>query len=134
MYVNYGDKNFFERGRLVDAEHEEHVFHILCCDPYPDEPDQFRFGECEIDITDSWINREGVMSFISMTEETYDPVRFALGCLDYYSWENFGVADYCCGYGYNWLNVDRETILKVLSRYLIACDGMGPPELMRDTA
>ena len=38
MYVNYGDKDFFEHGRLVDAEHEDNIYDILCCNPYPDEP------------------------------------------------------------------------------------------------
>ena len=31
MYVNYGDKDFFEHGRLVDAEHEDNIYDILCC-------------------------------------------------------------------------------------------------------
>ena len=54
MYVNYGDKDFFEHGRLVDAEHEDNIYDILCCNPYPDEPGLFQFGHCKVDITDTW--------------------------------------------------------------------------------
>lgn len=132
MYVNYGDKNFFEHGRIVDAEHEEDVIHILCCEPYPDEADRFQFGECAVDVMDSWIDQKAVMRFIGMNEETYDPVRFALGCVDYYSWDNFGAMDYGCSY--NWQDVDRENILKELRHYLIASDGLDTPGFMQDPA
>jgi len=132
MYVNHGNKDFFEHGRLVDAEHEENVIHILCCEPYQDEEDKFQFGECTVDVTDSWINRKSVMRFIGMSEEAYDPVEFALGCVDYYSWDNFGAMDYGCSY--NWQDVDRETIIKELKRYMIACDGLDTPGFIQDSA
>lgn len=70
MYVNYGDKDFFEHGRLIDAEHEDNVYDILCCNPYTDEPDLFQFGHCRVDVTDAWIDRKAVMAFIGMPEET----------------------------------------------------------------
>lgn len=132
MYINYGDKDFFEHGRLVDVEHEENVLRILCCEPYPDDPGRFQFGECEVDVTDSWIKKEKVMAFIGMTEKTYDPLWFALGCLDYYSWDNFGAADY--GWSYNWMDVDRETICDILKNRMIAYDGLDTPGVAQDPA
>ena len=122
MYINYGDKDFFEYGRLVDAEHEEDICDILCCNPYLDEPDKFQFGHCRVDVTDTWIDRKAVMAFIGMSEETYDPIQFALGCVDYYSWDNFGVADYGCSY--DWRNMDRASIRNILKGYLIAYDNL----------
>lgn len=90
MYINYGDKNFFEYGRLVDTEHEENICDLLCCNPYTDEPDLFQFGYCRVDATDTWIDRKAVMDFIGMAEEDYDLTQFAFGCVDYYLWDNFG--------------------------------------------
>lgn len=83
MYINYGDKVFFEYGCLVDAEHEEGVYHILCCNPYPDEPDQFQFGECEVGSRDGFYQHdrkesqlpegilEGFLSFYEKVCEDY---------------------------------------------------------------
>lgn len=126
MYVNYGDKDFFEHGRLVDAEHEDNVYDILCCNPYPNEPDQFQFGHCRVDITESWIDREAVMGYIGMTQKDYDPVWLALGCVGYYSWDNFGAADYGCGY--DWRQMDRDSICEILKGCLIAYDNFEVPE------
>ena len=36
MYRNYGDKNFFENGVLVDTDHSDTAFPMLLCRPYPD--------------------------------------------------------------------------------------------------
>lgn len=52
MYRNYGDKNFFENGILVDTEHSDTAFPMLLCRPYPDEEDLYQFGEVEVDLDD----------------------------------------------------------------------------------
>lgn len=91
MYINYGDKNFFEYGVLVDSEHSDTVFSILYCMPYCDEEDKYLFADCIVDITDNWIVHEDVMNFIGMTKENFDPVQFAIGCIEYYGTENFTV-------------------------------------------
>lgn len=52
MYRNYGDKDFFENGVLVDTEHSDTVFPMLLCRPYPDEEDLYQFGEVEVDLDD----------------------------------------------------------------------------------
>lgn len=112
MYLNYGDRNFFEYGCLVDNDHEENEINILVCRPYDDEENLFQFAECQVDITDSWINRDSVMSFIGMSEEDFDDIQFAIGCIDYYGIENF--SDSTFGYDFT-----MEEIKDKLKYYLI---------------
>lgn len=119
MYTNYGDKNFFECGVLVDTEHSDTVFPMLLCRPYPDEEDLFQFGNVEVDVNDSWIDADAVSSFCGCTKEE-DPIRFAIGCTDYYSWDNFGAISYC----YNWTRMGKEEIKEILKYREIASDNL----------
>lgn len=118
MYVNYGDKNFFEYGALVDNNHSDTVFSILYCRPYDGEEDLYQFAECVVDITDSWIDRQDVMSFLGMDDTTFDPIQYAIGCVDYYSIDNFGGINYA----YDSLHMHRDEIKNILKNYLIAPD------------
>lgn len=113
MYVNYGDKNFFEYGRLVDSEYSSTVFDILVCDPYLNEDDDnlYWFAECQVDITDDWIDKKAVMSCIGMTDKSYDPILFAVGCIDYYGTADFGGESYACDNHYMTM-ADIKDILK----------------------
>lgn len=122
MYVNYGDKDFFEHGVLVDSEHSDTVFDILRCEPYSDEEDKYCFAHLCVDIEDSWLDRKAVMDFTGMTEEDFNPILYAIACTDYYSWDNFGASDY--GVSYNWQDCDRDTICEELKGYLIASDNL----------
>lgn len=128
MYKNYGDKNFFEYGVLVDNDHSDTEIDIIRCLPYP-EPDEdgndiYQFNEMTVDITDEWIDRKAVMDFIGMTEDTFDPVQFAIGCTDWYSWDNFGLP-----YAYDWQRMDRNSICDILRHRMIASDGLDMPWL-----
>ena len=107
MYRNYGDKNFFENGILVDTEHSDTAFPMLLCRPYLDD-----FKE------NGWGDRKAVMDFLGMTEETYDPVQFAIGCTEYFSWDNFGASSYA----YDWQRMDKKSICEILKYRLIASD------------
>ncbi|MCD8083426.1 MAG: hypothetical protein LUE86_08000 [Clostridiales bacterium] len=120
MYQNYGDRNFFENGMLVDTEHSDTTFPMLLCTPYPDEEDLFQFGECEVDISDDWIDRKAVMDYIGMAEETFDPVAFAIGCVSWYSWDNFGAINYA----YDWTRMDKKSICDILKYREIASDNL----------
>lgn len=111
MYKNYGDKNFFEYGMLVDADTDRSEYWIIACLPYDDEEDRYLFGDCCVDITEPWIDREKVMEYIGLSEETFDPVEFAIGCMSYYGWDNFG-ADRT--FQYNWLNMTKARIKEIL--------------------
>lgn len=127
MFINYGDTNFLEHGVLVDSEHSDTEFEMLRAEPYSDVEDQWQFARLSVDITDSWIDRKAVMDYIGMTEESFDPIQFAIGCTDYYSWENYGADDY--GTSYDWRHVDKETIYSVLRNELIASDNLKMPWL-----
>jgi hypothetical protein len=117
MYINYGDVNFFEYGCLVDAEHSDTEIKVLYCRPYDDVEDLFLFADCEVDITDSWIDRKQVMDYLGMTEENFDAIQFAIGCIDYYGVENFSSP-------YGGYRFSREDIEEQLKHYLIASDNL----------
>lgn len=117
MYINYGDVNFFEYGCLVDAEHSDTEIKVLYCRPFDDEEDLYYYADCLVDITDSWIDKKSVMDFMGITEETFDAVQFAIGCIEYYGVENF--SDSYMGYRFT-----REEIEKDLRNYLIASDNL----------
>ena len=111
MYQNYGAKNFFEYGRLVESIGDKGTeFSILCCNPYSDHEDLYQFGECTVAIGDSWIDHDAVLNWIGMTEDSYDAVLFALGCLDYYGAANFGAQSYA----YDWEHMNRKGIIDIL--------------------
>lgn len=118
MYLNFGDKNFFEDGILVDTEHSDTVFPMLLCLPYPDEENLYQFGDVEVDTKDTWIDRESVLSYIGMTEADYDPIAYAIGAASYYSWENFGANSYA----YDWQHMTKEEISEILKNRVIAKD------------
>ena len=120
MFINYGDNNFFENGILVDTEHSDTVFPMLLCNPYPEEDDLFKFGQCEVDIEDGWIDKESVMNHIGMTNDSFDPVLFAIGCAEYYSWDNFGAINYA----YDWTRMNKNSICQILKHYMIATDNL----------
>lgn len=117
MYINFGDKNFFELGILVDAEHNDTEIKILYCRPYDDEEDLFLFADCEVDTTDGWIDKESVMEYLGMTENNFDVIQFAIGCVEYYGVENFSSP-------YNGYQFTRAEIEKQLKYYLIANDNL----------
>lgn len=119
MYINYGDKNFFDFGILIDTEHSDTVFPMLLCMPYSDEEDLFQFGDVEVDIDDLWIDEKAVSDFCGSDKEI-DPVGFAIGCTNYYSWDNFGAMNY----GYDWQRMDKNAIKEILKHRLIASDAL----------
>lgn len=117
MYINYGDMNFFEYGVLVDAEHSDTEIKILYCRPFEDVEDQYFFADCLIDISDTWIDKKSIMDYIGMTEENFDLVFFAIGCIEYYGAENFS-SPYD-GYQFSELEIKER-----LKHYLIASDNL----------
>ena len=121
MFKNYGDRNFLEYGVLVDDEHEEDEIRVLYCLPleelnsYTGEQ-QYLFAAVVVCIDDEWIDREDVMTFIGMTNESYDEIQFAIGCVEFYGIEEFSGGQ---TYVYN-----ADEIKKELNGYLIAWDNL----------
>lgn len=84
-YENYGDVNPLDHGGIWVKQITETQYEII-----KNIPETNELFDMSIDITDNWIEKEGVMSFIGMDEQSFDPVWYAIGCTDYYSPENFG--------------------------------------------
>ena len=118
MFINYGDRNFFENGMLVDTEHSDCEFQILYCRPYADEQDKYQFAELNIDLTDQWLTERQteVLQYIGQTNISDDPVRFAIGAVEYFGPENFGAAS---NYAYNWQDVSKKEICEILRYRMI---------------
>lgn len=110
MYENYGDKNFFELGRLVQIEND-HEFDVIVCEEATELVDNdgnelFPFAFCHIDINDDWIDRNAVMNYGGMTEENFNPIHYAIDCISWYGVINFGD-----GYDYK-LRSDIKNLLQ----------------------
>lgn len=116
MYINFGDKNFFEYGILVDVKSYTEI-KILYCRPFDDEEDLFIFADCEVDITDSWIDKETIIDYTGLNEEGIDIAQFAVGCVEYYGVENFSSP-------YNGYQFTRAEIEEQLKHYFIANDNL----------
>jgi hypothetical protein len=118
MYINYGDKNFFEHGILVDSEHSDTLIDMLVCEPYPDEENKYMFARIQVDTEAEWLNKDELRRFTGM--DLTDPVELAIAAYSYYGPEEFGAMDY--GVTYDYRDMDKESIRKELRNYLIAHD------------
>ena len=120
MYTNFGDRNFFEHGILVDSEHSDTVIDMLVCEPYSDEEDKYMFARIQVDTEDTWIDKKALREYAGSTLD--DPVEFAIAAYEHYGPENFGALDY--GVTYDYRDMTREAIKKELQHYLIAYDDL----------
>lgn len=120
MYHNYGDRNFFELGTLVDSDHSDTVFDLLLCKPYSDEEDSFQFAHVQVDLEDSWVNWDMVDAICGTDPETDDPVLAAIAATECYDWDNFGASSF--NPYHDWRHMTRKDILEELKGYLIAWD------------
>lgn len=85
---NYGDVDFFDYGVLVE-EMRENEYRVVKCQCNCDEENNYLLQDDVIDITDSWIDKDDVCSYIGLrgysidyTEE--EKLQLAIGVLDYY--------------------------------------------------
>lgn len=118
MFENYGDKNFFEYGVLIDADHSENEYRVLYCMPFYETDDNgndlYYFADCNVDITDSWIDKNAVESYADVNAENA-PELYAVACIEYYGVENFSSP-------YDGYTFTRAEICEKLKNYLIAND------------
>lgn len=119
MYINYGDRNFFESGLLIDTEHSDTVFDMLICEPYSDEEDLFQFAHITVDIEDDWIDWSKVISCTG--HEPVSNVCKAIMAYEYYGPEEFGAYS---NVTYDWTRMNRESIKNELKHYLITWDNL----------
>ena len=117
MYINYGDRDFFEYGILVDNDHSDTDIAVLYCRPYDDHEDLYLFADCRVAVDDSWINKNAVMEFFGMTEEDCSTCCLAIACIEYYGVENFSSP-------YDGYKFTRKEIEEKLKWYTIASDNL----------
>jgi hypothetical protein len=122
MYINYGDVNFLEYGGCLIEERTDTEYNVIYLRPY-DEDDLYQCAELTVDITDKWIDKDAVMKFGGMTEENFNPIHFAIDCIDYYGPEEFG-ADGSWGYQKDWRYMAKDDVKEVLRHRLIATDNL----------
>jgi hypothetical protein len=91
-WFNYGDANPLTWGGtwvMSDEEANGETFRG-CYYIIKYTPENNEILDLYVDVNDSWLERESIMDYIGMTEETYDEIQYAIGCTDYYSYLNFG--------------------------------------------
>ena len=85
---NYGDVDFFEYGVLVE-EISENEYAIVKCQCNCDEENNYLLQDDVVNITDSWIDKNKVCSYIGLRSYSIDytdeeKIQLAIGILDYY--------------------------------------------------
>lgn len=58
------------------------------------------------------------MDFLGMDSDAFNPIEYAIGCIDYYGMVNFGA----CNYMYDYAHMGKEDIKEILKYRLIATD------------
>lgn len=110
MFTNYGDRNFFEYGLLVEPVSDTE-FRLLVCNPYSDSDDLYQFACICVDTKDSWIDKEKVNDYNG--EPIEDPLQLAIAAYSYYGPEEFGAYSM----SYDWQHMTRDQILEELKHY-----------------
>ena len=85
---NYGDVNFFDYGVLAE-EISKNEYKVVKCQCNCDEENSYLLQDDVINITDSWINKHEVCSYIGLRDYSIDyteeeKIQLAIGVLDYY--------------------------------------------------
>lgn len=90
QYTNYGDVNPLDYGGIWVKYLGNNEYDIIQNTPDEEKENNQSVYDLTVNITDSWIERKLIMSYIGMTEENFDPLEYAIGCINYYAPENFG--------------------------------------------
>jgi hypothetical protein len=89
-WVNYGDVNPIEHGGIFVKEENETTFRIVKLQ-FVDDDGKNLLLDLNVDISDSWIEKEAVMNYAGISEADEDfSVNFAIACTEFYSPGNFG--------------------------------------------
>ena len=107
IYKAYGDVNPIEHGGQWIKKVFVNTYEIITIQPMEDcERPTILIGECQVDINDTWIDKEAVISYCGETEEEE---VFALNVVSYYGAVN------CGGTEEKWCAEQVESRLKSLS-------------------
>lgn len=89
-WENYGDVNPIEHGGKWIHKEGETTFRIIRLE-FDDHQQKNLLHDLHVDISDSWIDRDDIISYADLSEDTdYFAEDFAIACITYYSVENFG--------------------------------------------
>ena len=119
-YMSFGDVDFFERGRLVREDSIASCYHVIYCEPNPDQEDNFLFGLCYVDISDSWLSDRAPR----LQEESGE--EYAVRCVD-----EFGAAEFGSGWPWPVAFYSRAEVLSALRDMCVSPDYGGFPRLRR---
>lgn len=93
-YINYGDCNPLEHGGIWVLQENTGMGittqYGIVKNIFDADSEKIYLYDLGIDISDEWLDKKAVMLCTGMTEQTFDNVQFAIACIDYYSFENFG--------------------------------------------
>lgn len=91
-WLNYGDVNFWEHGRLIKRHwpDKEDEYDVLCLED-GDFNGKVIVARCYVDINDPWIDKMAVWDYTGCypikTED--DKMRFVIDCISYYGIHEF---------------------------------------------
>lgn len=104
MWTNYGDVNPLEHGGLwIDYDKDE-CYRVISLGIFDD---SYLFGECYVDLSDSWINWEDVLDFVGC-DTFLPPEQAVVAVISYYPIVNFG--------SYKVI-IDRQEAIRRLNEY-----------------
>ena len=90
MYKNFGDKNFFEYGILLDNDHSDTQFPILFCAPLCEEDENgnqlYHFADCYVDVDSEWFDFDAIESCCGSWDSNES---LAIAALNYYGSNEF---------------------------------------------
>ena len=113
MYKNFGDRNFFEYGILLDNDHSDTEFSILFCTPLFEEDESgnqlYLFADCYVDIMSEWFDLEAIESCCGSWDSNES---LAIAALNYYGSDEF--SDY-----YETGIFTAEEIVEKLRKYFV---------------
>lgn len=89
MFVNYGDKDFYENGLLVDdAVGLDGEVRVIVCMPCSYLKDRYLFADCYVNTTDSWIDKD-VINIDNISGCGSENALKALACIEHYGVHEF---------------------------------------------
>ena len=72
MFKNYGDRDFFEEGILIEQQSPSQ-FTLLRCNPIPDQENRYEFARLDVDLDDDWMDKQALRDYAGLEPGVDDP-------------------------------------------------------------
>lgn len=120
MYYNYGNRDFFSNGMLV--ERGDNTDNLILCEPNGD--DTYRFASIHVDWTADWIDVNELDDRLGHVLDLpfFDSMEAVIECTKMYPWDRFGI-----DYDGDWQHMTRDQIYAELGKYKIAWEELNIP-------